>query len=194
MAYFLGPTVWPWPWWTVDWFNTSMLCMTMTLMICGLIWYTYVVMCCAALTIMEIRLFYVHLICIVDINEAASFIWIFVSWPWPCFLVVSGGDDTEQEAGWIEGVAILAAVIVVVLVTAFNDWRKEKQFRGLQNKIECEHKFAVIRNGEVIQLPVSDILVGDICQVKYGEYEPTISSYSVMVLLQLNQANIMKNG
>ncbi len=65
--------------------------------------------------------------------------------------------------------AILVAVIVVVFVTAFNDWRKEKQFRGLQNKIEHEHKFAVIRNAEVIQLPVGDIVVGDICQVKYGK-------------------------
>ena len=60
------------------------------------------------------------------------------------------------------------AVFVVVFVTAFNDWQKERQFRGLQNKIESEHKFAVIRKGEVVQLPVADIVVGDICQVKYG--------------------------
>ncbi len=66
--------------------------------------------------------------------------------------------------------AILVAVLVVVFVTAFNDWRKEKQFRGLQNKIECEHKFAVIRSGEVQQISVADIVVGDICQIKYGKY------------------------
>jgi magnesium-transporting ATPase (P-type) len=82
---------------------------------------------------------------------------------------VSGVDGSESEAGWIEGVAILVAVCVVVLVTAFNDWRKEKQFRGLQNKIENEHTIAVIRGGNVLQLPVSDILVGDICQIKYGK-------------------------
>ena len=86
----------------------------------------------------------------------------------------AGGDDTESEAGWIEGVAILIAVFVVVFVTAFNDWRKEKQFRGLQSKIEHEHKFSVIRSGEVVQLPVSDILVGDICQVKYGTFTPRV--------------------
>ena len=74
----------------------------------------------------------------------------------------------EDETGWIEGVAILVAVIIVVLVTAFNDYTKEKQFRGLQNRIEDEHKFSVIRRGEAIQIPVSDIVVGDICQVKYG--------------------------
>lgn len=79
-------------------------------------------------------------------------------------------DESESEAGWIEGVAILVAVLVVVLVTSFNDWRKERQFRGLQSKIEHEHKFATIRGGEVIQIPVGDLVVGDICQVKYGQY------------------------
>jgi len=54
---------------------------------------------------------------------------------------------------------------VVVLVTAFNDYSKERQFRGLQSRIEGEHKFSVIRQGEVKQVSVSDIVVGDICQV-----------------------------
>lgn len=33
---------------------------------------------------------------------------------------------------WIEGVAILLCVVVVVLVTAGNDYSKERQFRNLQ--------------------------------------------------------------
>lgn len=84
-----------------------------------------------------------------------------------------GHDEGESEAGWIEGVAILVSVVIVVLVTAFNDYTKERQFRGLQNRIEHEHKFSVIRGGEVNQIPVSDIVVGDICQVKYGDLLPT---------------------
>ena len=77
--------------------------------------------------------------------------------------------------------------IVVVLVTAFNDYTKERQFRGLQSRIEGEHNFSVIRDGEVhqvrfhcclsiphgsnassilfIKIQISDIVVGDICQV-----------------------------
>lgn len=81
----------------------------------------------------------------------------------------SAEDEGESEAGWIEGAAILFSVIIVVLVTAFNDWSKEKQFRGLQNRIEKEQKFSVIRNGHIIQLPVAEIVVGDIAQIKYGE-------------------------
>ncbi|CAN7988985.1 unnamed protein product, partial [Ixodes hexagonus] len=81
-------------------------------------------------------------------------------------------EPGQSEAGWIEGVAILVSVVIVVLVTAFNDYTKERQFRGLQNKIEQEHKFAVIRGGEVNQIAVSEIVVGDICQVKYGDLLP----------------------
>ncbi|XP_036389491.1 plasma membrane calcium-transporting ATPase 2-like isoform X5 [Megalops cyprinoides] len=100
---------------------------------------------------------------------------------------VSGGaeDEGEAEAGWIEGVAILLSVVCVVLVTAFNDWSKEKQFRGLQSRIEQEQKFTVIRGGQVIQIPVADILVGDIAQVKYGDLLPADG-----VLIQGNDLKI----
>uniref|UniRef100_A0A8D3D930 Calcium-transporting ATPase n=1 Tax=Scophthalmus maximus TaxID=52904 RepID=A0A8D3D930_SCOMX len=87
---------------------------------------------------------------------------------------VAGGveDEGESQAGWIEGAAILFSVIIVVLVTAFNDWSKEKQFRGLQSRIEQEQKFTVIRKGQVIQIPVAELVVGDIAQIKYGDLLP----------------------
>lgn len=78
-------------------------------------------------------------------------------------------DEGEAQAGWIEGAAILFSVAIVVLVTAFNDWSKEKQFRGLQSRIEQEQKFTVIRKGQVIQIPVSELVTGDIAQIKYGK-------------------------
>ncbi|XP_042300107.1 plasma membrane calcium-transporting ATPase 2-like, partial [Sceloporus undulatus] len=84
----------------------------------------------------------------------------------------AGEEEGEAEAGWIEGAAILLSVICVVLVTAFNDWSKEKQFRGLQSRIEQEQKFTVIRGGQVIQILVAEIVVGDIAQIKYGDLLP----------------------
>ncbi|KAM9759916.1 plasma membrane calcium-transporting ATPase 2 isoform 8-T13 [Menidia menidia] len=94
-------------------------------------------------------------------------------------------DEGEADAGWIEGAAILLSVVCVVLVTAFNDWSKEKQFRGLQSRIEQEQKFQVVRGSQVIQLPVSDILVGDIAQIKYGDLLPADG-----VLIQGNDVKI----
>ncbi|XP_059190974.1 plasma membrane calcium-transporting ATPase 1-like [Centropristis striata] len=94
-------------------------------------------------------------------------------------------EDGEAEAGWIEGAAILLSVVCVVLVTAFNDWSKEKQFRGLQGRIEQEQKFTVVRQGQVIQIKVSEIVVGDIAQVKYGDHLPADG-----VLIQGNDLKI----
>lgn len=94
-------------------------------------------------------------------------------------------DEGEAEAGWIEGAAILLSVVCVVLVTAFNDWSKEKQFRGLQSRIEQEQRFTVLRGGQVIQIPVSEIVVGDIAQVKYGDLLPADG-----VLIQGNDLKI----
>ncbi|XP_054591976.2 plasma membrane calcium-transporting ATPase 2 isoform X13 [Nothobranchius furzeri] len=94
-------------------------------------------------------------------------------------------DEGESEAGWIEGAAILLSVVCVVLVTAFNDWSKEKQFRGLQSRIEQEQKFQVVRGSQVIQLPVADIVVGDIAQIKYGDLLPADG-----VLIQGNDLKI----
>ncbi|XP_016065457.1 PREDICTED: plasma membrane calcium-transporting ATPase 2 isoform X2 [Miniopterus natalensis] len=90
-----------------------------------------------------------------------------------CATAQAGSEDEgEAEAGWIEGAAILLSVICVVLVTAFNDWSKEKQFRGLQSRIEQEQKFTVVRAGQVVQIPVAEIVVGDIAQIKYGDLLP----------------------
>ncbi|XP_004575957.1 plasma membrane calcium-transporting ATPase 3b isoform X1 [Maylandia zebra] len=114
------------------------------------------------------------------ILEAAAIISLGLSFYQPpgketesCGNVSAGAEDEgEADAGWIEGAAILLSVVCVVLVTAFNDWSKEKQFRGLQSRIEQEQKFTVVRKGNVIQIPVADMVVGDMAQVKYGDLLP----------------------
>uniref|UniRef100_V9I6Y1 Calcium-transporting ATPase n=1 Tax=Apis cerana TaxID=7461 RepID=V9I6Y1_APICE len=94
-------------------------------------------------------------------------------------------DEDEAKYGWIEGAAIFISVILVVIVTASNDYSKEKQFRGLQSRIEGEHKFSVIRQGEVKQISVADIVVGDICQIKYGDLLPADG-----ILIQSNDLKV----
>ncbi|XP_053217833.1 plasma membrane calcium-transporting ATPase 1-like [Podarcis raffonei] len=89
-----------------------------------------------------------------------------------CHAEGPGGEEEDEEADWIEGFAILLSVMCVVLVTAFNDWSKEKQFRGLQSRIESEQKFTVIRHGECKQVLVAELVVGDIAQIKYGDLLP----------------------
>ena len=48
--------------------------------------------------------------------------------------------EENKKIAWVDGAAILSAVVIVVLVTALNDWTKERQFRGLQKKLESDSK------------------------------------------------------
>ncbi|KZS02108.1 Calcium-transporting ATPase, partial [Daphnia magna] len=48
-----------------------------------------------------------------------------------------------------------------------------------------EHKFAVLRGGECSQIFVGDIVVGDICQVKYGDLLPADG-----ILIQSNDLKV----
>ena len=78
-------------------------------------------------------------------------------------------EDDEFSTELIEGLAILLAVVIVVLVTAVNDWKKEKQFRGLQDKVEGEKMVSVIRTGDVVEVQLEELVVGDLMMVKYGD-------------------------
>ena len=82
----------------------------------------------------------------------------------------NGQDEGNLE--WVEGLAIMIAVFVVVFVTAFNDWRKERQFRGLKDRISQDQMVSVIRAGEIVQINLKDLVVGDICCIKYGDLIP----------------------
>ncbi|GMT05949.1 hypothetical protein PENTCL1PPCAC_28123, partial [Pristionchus entomophagus] len=94
-------------------------------------------------------------------------------------------SSADNVANWIEGVAILVAVVTIVMITALNDWSKERQFRGLQSKIESDHRFSVIRGGETHDVVVHELVVGDIGRVKYGDIIPADG-----VLIQSNDLKI----
>ncbi|KAK3311723.1 uncharacterized protein B0T15DRAFT_549457 [Chaetomium strumarium] len=72
---------------------------------------------------------------------------------------------------WIEGVAIIVAILVVVLVGALNDWQKERQFRRLNRKKE-DRFVTVVRSGRAARLSVHDVLVGDVMVVEQGDVIP----------------------
>jgi len=45
-------------------------------------------------------------------------------------------DSDEPKVHWVEGCAILVAVLIVVLVGSIKDYNKEKRFRKLNEKKE----------------------------------------------------------
>ncbi|WFD42191.1 P-type Ca(2+) transporter [Malassezia psittaci] len=72
------------------------------------------------------------------------------------------------KVDWVEGLAILVAVVIVDLVGSLNDWQKERQFRSLDAKKE-QRDVTVLRNGAKHQVDVHDVLVGDIVFFEPGE-------------------------
>ncbi|KAG0206832.1 hypothetical protein BGX28_001817 [Mortierella sp. GBA30] len=74
----------------------------------------------------------------------------------------------DPKISWVEGVAILVAVMIVVMVGSINDFQKEAQFRTLNAKKE-DREVKVIRNGETVLLSVFDVLVGDILHLEPGD-------------------------
>ena len=95
----------------------------------------------------------------------------------------------EPPVDWVEGVAIIVAIFIVVctfqrsldfsaltvgpkvMVGSVNDWQKERQFRILNDKKE-ERGVKVIRHSIERVIDVKELLVGDIALVEPGEILP----------------------
>ena len=110
-----------------------------------------------------------------------------------------GREPGRPPVDWIEGVAIIVAIFVVVcvfrlphnvhtltpvskvMVGSLNDWQKERQFRILNDKEERGVK--VVRFGIEHAIDVKELLTGDVALLEPGEIVPCngifISSHNV---------------
>ncbi|KAK2127859.1 hypothetical protein NOF04DRAFT_1324713 [Fusarium oxysporum II5] len=79
------------------------------------------------------------------------------------------GDPTPVD--WVEGVAILGAVLIVVVVASHNDWQKEKAFVKLNTKKD-DREVKVIRSGKSMLVNVADVVVGDVLNLEPGDLIP----------------------
>ncbi len=75
------------------------------------------------------------------------------------------------EVEWYESVGIAAAVLIATLVSTFSEYRNENTFQKLQEEasvILCK----VYRNGEVVELPITQLVVGDCVILQSGDKIP----------------------
>ena len=83
----------------------------------------------------------------------------------------------EHEPGaptpvdWVEGVAICAAIAIVVGVGSLNDWQKERAFVRL-NQRKDDREIKVLRSGKSGMINVADVLVGDVLHMEPGDLIP----------------------
>ena len=80
-------------------------------------------------------------------------------------------DAEHPPIEWVEGVAIIVAIVVVVVVGSLNDFQKEKQFVKLNKKKE-DREVNVIRSGKTMEISVYDVLVGDVMHLEPGDMIP----------------------
>jgi Ca2+-transporting ATPase len=81
------------------------------------------------------------------------------------------GPGAPAPVDWVEGLAIVIAIVIVVLVTAVNDWQKEQAFARLNAKKE-QRDIKVTRSGRIAMISVYDVLAGDIIHLEPGDVIP----------------------
>ena len=76
-------------------------------------------------------------------------------------------DDPSKD--WIDGVSIIIAVLVVVLVGSITNYQKETKFHELNEVQNAGTKYNIIRDGKPKEYISDEILVGDLIFVNYGD-------------------------
>jgi len=80
-------------------------------------------------------------------------------------------ESNNPGVEWIEGVAIIVAIVIVVLVGSLNDWKKERQFAQLNRKKQ-DRSVKAIRSGKTVEISVYDIMAGDVLHLEPGDLIP----------------------
>ena len=76
-------------------------------------------------------------------------------------------DDPSKD--WVDGVSIIVAILVVVLVGSITNYQKAQKFHELNDEQNKGTKYTVIRSGKPKEFVSDDILVGDLIVVNYGD-------------------------
>jgi Ca2+-transporting ATPase len=59
------------------------------------------------------------------------------------------------------------SVVIVTLVTAFNNMQKERQFREIEEREK--EMCVVVRDGRELEIESSDVMLGDLIVLKQGD-------------------------
>ena len=85
--------------------------------------------------------------------------------------VLRGRLDASHSPHYVDGLAILAAVLVATLVTTFNEAKAAKEFRALA-KERADVPVKTLRGGHVAEVSIHDLVVGDLALLGSGDRVP----------------------
>lgn len=101
----------------------------------------------------------------------------------------TGKTEAVAKVHWIEGFAIVVAILIVVLFGAFNDWQKERQFQRL-NAIKDDRKIKIVRDGTPKEISTFKLLVGDLICLEPGDILPVDAVLVTGHHLRLDESGI----
>ncbi|MBI2372678.1 MAG: calcium-translocating P-type ATPase, PMCA-type [Deltaproteobacteria bacterium] len=88
---------------------------------------------------------------------------------------------------FVDGVAILVAVLIASSVTTVNEARAAKKFRSLE-ELERDHPVRVFRDGEPSSVPSGELVVGDLVALDLGDRVPADGELVEGIGLSIDQS------
>ncbi|GLU07606.1 hypothetical protein SLE2022_245590 [Rubroshorea leprosula] len=104
-------------------------------------------------------------------------------------LALGFGIKEHVKEGWYEGVSIFVAVFLVVVVSAFSNFRQEVQFDKL-SKISDNIEVDVVRDGCRRPISIFDLVVGDVVHLKIGDQIPADGLFLTGHSLQVDESSV----
>jgi P-type E1-E2 ATPase len=81
---------------------------------------------------------------------------------------VATAKPDHRQTAWVEGFVVMVAVAICSLVTAANNYSKERQFQELNKVADARKRVSVRRQGQLMELHQDDLLVGDVVVISEG--------------------------
>jgi Ca2+-transporting ATPase len=88
---------------------------------------------------------------------------------------------------YVDGIAILCAVLVASLVTTFNEYRANQEFRSLERE-RADVPVKVLRGGHVGEVSIYDLVVGDVVHLGAGDRVPADGALIAGVDVRVDQS------
>jgi len=102
---------------------------------------------------------------------------------------IAAGAYNHPSTGWIEGLAILVCVAIVVFLSAINNHKSEVEFQKLAASLKGS-KASVLRAGEALSVDQDEIFVGDIVFLSPGNMIPADGLVADNTTIRVNESAI----
>ncbi|CAL5392732.1 unnamed protein product [Camellia sinensis] len=100
-------------------------------------------------------------------------------------------EKLGQKESWYDGVSIVGAAILLVLVTATSSFWQERLFVKLSKTSNTNIPVHVVRNGRRQQVPIFEIVVGDVVFLQIGDRVPADGLFIDGHSLQVNESSVI---